>query len=409
MKKEGYYSSGQFAKMAHVSVRTIRFYDQKHLLQPSYVSESGARFYTDYDFVKLQQILLLKYLGFSLDDIREMSTGQQDHYFLKNALTMQKKLIEQRLEEMEQVKGALDATLRELEGNEEPDWKSMLELIHLTAMESSLKKQYQNANNISARIHLHEKYSVNQQSWFSWLYEKCEVQSGMKILEIGCGNGALWVENMADMIERGVTQIQLVLSDISSGILGDARRNMEELLEARYGKTAYEGIDLNYCVFDCAQIPFERDTFDLVIANHVMFYCQDVEGVCKEIDRVLKPKGRFICSTYSKEHMKEIRQLVQEFDHRILLSAENLYDKFGLENGAEILRRTFKEVQMERYEDEILLDDADPLIAYILSCHGNQNQYLLDRYNDFRSYIIKKVGKQFRITKDAGIFCAERE
>ena len=184
---------------------------------------------------------------------------------------------------------------------------------------------------------------------------------------------------------------------------------MEELLETRYGNTAYEGIDLTYCVFDCAQIPFERDTFDLVIANHVMFYCQDVEGVCKEIARVLKHKGRFICSTYSKEHMKEIRQLVQEFDHRILLSAEHLYDKFGLENGAEILQRTFKNVQMERYVDEILLDDADPLIAYILSCHGNQNQYLLDRYNDFRSYIIKKVGKQFRITKDAGIFCAERE
>ena len=82
---------------------------------------------------------------------------------------MQKKLIEQRLEEMEQVKGAIDTTLLELEGKEEPDWKSMLELIHLTAMERSLKKQYQNANNISARIHLHEKYSVNQQSWFSWL------------------------------------------------------------------------------------------------------------------------------------------------------------------------------------------------------------------------------------------------
>ena len=193
MKKEGYYSSGQFAKMAHVSVRTIRFYDQKHLLQPSYVSESGARFYTDYDFVKLQQILLLKYLGFSLDDIREMSTGQQDHYFLKNALTMQKKLIEQRMEEMDQVKDAIDTTLRELKGNGEPDWKSMLELIHLTAMESSLKKQYQNANNISARIRLHEKYSVNKQSLFSWLYEKCEVQNGIKILEIGFGNGALWV------------------------------------------------------------------------------------------------------------------------------------------------------------------------------------------------------------------------
>ena len=147
----------------------------------------------------------------------------------------------------------------------------------------------------------------------------------------------------------------------------------------------------------------------MVIANHVMFYCQNVEGVCKEIARVLKPKGRFICSTYSKEHMKEIRQLVQGFDHRILLSAENLYDKFGLENGAEILQRTLKNVQIERYVDEIQLDDSDPLIAYILSCHGNQYQYLLDRYNDFRSYIVKKVGKQFRITKDAGIFCAEHE
>ena len=118
----------------------------------------------------------------------------------------------------------------------------------------------------------------------------------------------------------------------------------------------------------------------------------------------MKPGGRFISSTYSKEHMKEIRQLVQEFDHRIVLSAENLYDKFGLENGEEILRRTFKNVQMERYVDEILLDDEEPLIDYILSCHGNQNQYLLERYNDFRNFIVKKVGKQFHITKDAGIF-----
>lgn len=406
MKKEGYYSSGQFAKLAHVSVRTIRFYDQKNLLKPSFVSETGARFYTDYDLVKLQQILLLKYLGFSLEDIREMPTRQSDNYFLKNALTMQKKLMEERLEEMERVKNAIDGTLDALEEQEEPDWKSMLELIHLTAMESSLKKQYQNASNISARIRLHEKYSRNKQGWFSWLYEKCEIKSGMRILEIGCGNGAFWLENMEAIIGKKITPLQIVLSDISAGILGDARRSLEDVLES-YGGGTENPVDFSYRVFDCAEIPYEDNSFDLVIANHVMFYCQDVDRASEEIARVLKPGGGFVCSAYSKEHMKEIRNLVKEFDERIVLSGENLYEKFGLENGKEILQRSFEYVRMERYEDEILLDDANPLIEYILSCHGNQNQYLLDRYNDFRNHVVKKVGKSFHITKDAGIFYAE--
>lgn len=64
MKKDGYYSSGEFAKMADVTLRTIRYYDRQNLLKPSYVNEHGARFYTDSDFVKLQQILLFKFLGF---------------------------------------------------------------------------------------------------------------------------------------------------------------------------------------------------------------------------------------------------------------------------------------------------------------------------------------------------------
>ena len=73
MKKDGYYSSGQFARMAGVTLRTIRYYDQHDILKPSLVTEAGARFYTDGDFARLQQILLLKYLGFSLEDIQEMT------------------------------------------------------------------------------------------------------------------------------------------------------------------------------------------------------------------------------------------------------------------------------------------------------------------------------------------------
>ena len=81
MKKEGYYSSGEFARMAHVTLRTIRYYDKQNILKPSYVSDAGARFYTDEDLARLQQILLLKFLGFSLDDIPGYDDQDTDYQF----------------------------------------------------------------------------------------------------------------------------------------------------------------------------------------------------------------------------------------------------------------------------------------------------------------------------------------
>ena len=189
MKLPGYYTSGQFAHMAEVSVRTIRYYDQQNILKPSYINESGARFYTDEDFVRLQQILLLKYLGFSLEDIREMTINDTDYHLMQNALNLQLKLIDDKIEQMQLVKQAIQDTSREISKNHTVNWSQMLHLIHLTGMEKSLKTQYQNASNISARIRLHEMYSQNQTGWFPWIYHNCKitesavgtVHSGMKI------------------------------------------------------------------------------------------------------------------------------------------------------------------------------------------------------------------------------------
>lgn len=97
--------------MASVSVRTIRFYDKQNILKPSCVTPSGARFYTDSDFARLQQILLLKYLGFSLDDIREMTINDLDCHFMLSSLKMQKKLIQDRMEQLQLVEHAIDNTI----------------------------------------------------------------------------------------------------------------------------------------------------------------------------------------------------------------------------------------------------------------------------------------------------------
>ena len=379
--------------MAQVSVRTIRFYDKQNILKPSYVAPSGARFYTDSDFAGLSQILLLKYLGFSLDDIREMTIGDSDYHFMVSSLKMQKKLVQDRMEQLTLVAEAIDSTVNAIEKDRQLDWSRMLDLIHLTGMEKSLKDQYQNATNISARIRLHRDFSQNKQGWFPWIYEQCHIVEGMKILEIGCGNGALWTENLSKLPDN----VSVLLSDISEGMLRDARRNIGS-----------EDPRFTFQVIDCHELPFADDSFDLVIAGHVLFYCDNLALACSEIARVMKPSGTFLSSTYGRKHMKEITDLVQAFDNRIVLAAENLYERFGLENGAELLEPHFKEIACFRYEDGIIINHAEPLIEYILSCHGNQNQILLDRYKDFRTFVEEKIHNNFYITKDACIFLCRK-
>ena len=420
MKPSGYYTSGEFAKMAHITVRTIRYYDKQNILKPSYVNESGARFYTDEDFARLQQILLLKYLGFSLEDIRDMTIGDPDYHMLRNSLNLQLKLVKDRIEQMQLVARAIEDTTDAIDNNQEINWSQMLNLIHLTSMENTLKAQYQNATNISARIRLHKLYTTNQQGWFPWVFEQCRITDHMHVLELGCGNGALWKENFSKIPKH----CSILLNDISEGMLRDTRREIHLLEQQRLTASKAEhastsGNSTNSMIvtddmrftfeaFDCHTIPYADNSFDLVIANHVLFYCNDLNAVLEEVRRVLKPDGHFVCSTYGASHMQEITHLVQDFNPQITLSADHLYERFGLENGASLLAPYFSSIDMKCYEDGLFVTESEPLIEYILSCHGNQNQYILDRYKDFHAFVSRKTKKGFSITKNAGIFVCKK-
>lgn len=391
-KKESggvYYSSGEFARMAQITVRTVRYYDKQNILKPSLVTPTGARFYTEEDFARLQQIMLLKYLGFSLDDIRELTVNDSDYSYLEHSLEQQQNLVRDRIEQLQLVEQAIGETVTEIRQQQNVDWNRMRELIHLTGMENSLKAQYRNSTNISARIRLHRLFSSNKQGWFPWIYEQCQITEGMKILELGCGNGRLWIENKAKL----PADCEIILSDISEGMIRDVRRE-QSLQDDRF----------SFAAFDCHAIPYEDASFDLVIANHVLFYCKDVDRVCSEVGRVLKPGGRFVCGTYGVAHMQEVSRLVTQFDNRITLSGENLYEHFGKENGAQALAPYFAEVDWQQYEDALIVTQAEPLIEYVLSCHGNQNQYILEKYNKFRKYVEGQIRNGYTITKDAGIF-----
>ncbi|HEY9664292.1 MAG TPA: MerR family transcriptional regulator, partial [Allocoleopsis sp.] len=62
---------GDLAKQTGVSVRTLHYYDEIGLLSPSHRTETGYRLYGEEDIIRLQQILSLRQIGFSLEEIRE--------------------------------------------------------------------------------------------------------------------------------------------------------------------------------------------------------------------------------------------------------------------------------------------------------------------------------------------------
>ena len=144
--EKNYYTSGAFAKKADVTIRTIRYYDKQGLLKPSHHSEAGYRLYTDEDFVKLQKILALKYLGFSLEEIGAMTLYDTADN-MKQSLDLQIRLIEKKRAHLDMVESALLHTKKMVEKTGEVDWSQMLNLIHLTNMEKDLVEQYKTSYN----------------------------------------------------------------------------------------------------------------------------------------------------------------------------------------------------------------------------------------------------------------------
>ena len=97
---DGYMTVGEVAKKMGTTVRTLQYYDKEGLLSPSAESEGGRRLYTDKDLVTLHQILSLKSLGFSLDDIKRCLISLETPTDVATALTEQADSIREKIEQL---------------------------------------------------------------------------------------------------------------------------------------------------------------------------------------------------------------------------------------------------------------------------------------------------------------------
>jgi 2-polyprenyl-3-methyl-5-hydroxy-6-metoxy-1,4-benzoquinol methylase len=99
-----------------------------------------------------------------------------------------------------------------------------------------------------------------------------------RALELGCGSGFF----LLNLIQAGVARRGSV-TDLSPGMVKVAIRNGESL-----------GLDVDGRVADAEGIPYDDDTFDLVVGHAVLHHIPDVEKSLREVVRVLKPGGRFV-------------------------------------------------------------------------------------------------------------------
>ena len=97
---DGYMTVGEVAKKIGTTVHTLQYYDKEGLLSPSAESDGGRRLYTDKDLVILHQILSLKSLGFSLDDIKQCLISLETPADVANALTGQADNIRMKIEQL---------------------------------------------------------------------------------------------------------------------------------------------------------------------------------------------------------------------------------------------------------------------------------------------------------------------
>lgn len=108
------YTIKQIAELSGVSTRTLRFYDERSLLKPAYLSDSGYRMYTEKEVDRLQQILLYRSMGLPLKSIKELVDRPDE--IIQETLMGQKIQLEQKRRELDDLLQVVEKTLRYYKG-----------------------------------------------------------------------------------------------------------------------------------------------------------------------------------------------------------------------------------------------------------------------------------------------------
>lgn len=144
---------------------------------------------------------------------------------------------------------------------------------------------------------------------------------GLDVLDVGCGEGYM----ARELAHRGAAHVHGI--DKSADLVAAARAASDPALHFEEG--------------DAADLPFGAETFDLVLANHLLNDLQDIQKPISEFARVLKPGGRFValflhpCFYGYRAERTTIRRTLPVTEYFSLRSVEQTFEVDGLTSPAE--------------------------------------------------------------------------
>lgn len=136
MQNSGLMTVGDFAKKMDTTVRTLQYYDREGVLKPSAISEGGRRLYTNKDMVKLHQILSMKFLGFSLEDIKKHLLSLDTPQEVANVLSEQVQIIKAKIANLTEALAAIEALQSEVEKIQTVDFNKYADIIKLLQLKN---------------------------------------------------------------------------------------------------------------------------------------------------------------------------------------------------------------------------------------------------------------------------------
>ncbi len=248
----------------------------------------------------------------------------------------------------------------------------------------AVKQQYATASNLSTRISIHDKYSTNKTGFGKWIFSNYTIDPGTRILELGCGTGDSW-KGRESFIKNCS---QLVLSDFSEGMVKHAAENV-----GKYNNVEYKVIDIQ-------DIPYADESFDIVIANMMLYHVPDIDKGLREVRRVLKKGGRFYTATYGEHGIVEyLSKVLSEYGVK-----DTLNKNFTLQNGQEILSRVFSNAQKLEYADSLAVTNTNDMVEYIYSMTSMTVLHTVPKQNILETLAAHTENGILHVPKEYGMF-----
>ena len=270
-------------------------------------------------------------------------------------------------------------------------------------------RQYRSVDNFNARMAFHRLCSVNQQPWYPWVFSQLqdmltplvaarrehEDLGPISILEVGSGPAELWRVVGAQLPADWL----ITVTDLSKGMV----RAAKDAITKADGPAQFQ-----FQVCDAQDLPFPDGSFDLVVANQVLYQVPDRDQALMEFKRVLRPGGMVMAATDGGRHLQELVAL--GIPYFPALGTDGFGDAFGFGTGLLQLSDHFDRITFRRYHDQLVVDTADKAglaIDHLLSTpHGAAASDEAKRRFAERVHFVVAHHGPWRITKELGLFTA---